>query len=125
MKISIIAAALAALIVSGGAYAADAPAVPAKIPGSLAIVTDIERSIENETTKIEAGLEYSNQGLNLSFKPKYDWDAEEVSNIEFAASYDIKLGDKITISPYGEYHTNDEFEATDKVIGIKSKIAIF
>lgn len=123
MKISIIAAALAALIVSGGAYAADAPA--SKIPGSLSVVSEFEYSIEKETKIIEAGLEYANKGLTLSVLPSYDWDKEEVNNVEFAASYDMPITDSIIISPYGEYHTDKDLEMADKIIGFKTKIKLF
>lgn len=123
MKISIIAAALAALIVSGGAYAADAPA--SKIPGSLSFNTETEHSIEKDTTTSEFGVAYSVEGLTLSLAPTYDWDKSEINDVEFGAQYDIAVTDRVTISPYGKYNTDKDFETTDQIIGIKTSFKLF
>ena len=125
MKILSIVAAIAALTLSSASYAADKANTPKENFGNLAIVSDVEYSIEKETTVIESGLEYANKGLTLSLLPSYDWDKEEVSNVEIAASYDISVTDQITISPYGEYHTDKDFETSDKIIGFKTKIKLF
>jgi len=120
---TIVAAALAAILVSGSAYAADAPIKI--IPGSLSFNTETEHSIENETTTSEFGVAYSVEGLTLSLAPTYDWDKSEINDVEFGAQYDIAVTDRVTISPYGKYNIDKDFETTDQIIGIKTSIKLF
>jgi len=122
---TIVAAALAAILVSGSAYAAGAGAPIKNIPGSLSFNTETEHSIEKETTTSEFGVAYSVEGLTLSLAPTYDWDKSEINDVEFGAQYDIAVTDRVTISPYGKYNADKDFETTDQIIGIKTSIKLF
>lgn len=122
MSKTLIAVALAAFI-SAPALAQDAPT--SKLPGSLAVVSETERSIENKTTVTEFGLAWENKGLSLGLLPTYNWDNKEISNIEYSAAYTINLNDKLAIEPYGQYHTNKDFEESDKIVGIRTKLTLF
>ena len=125
MKTLFVAAAIAALTLSGASYAADKAKAPKENFGNLAIVSELEYSIEKETTVIESGLEYANKGLTLSLLPSYDWDNAKISDVQIAASYAISVTAQITSSPYGEYHTDKDFEMTDKIVGIRTRISLF
>ncbi len=61
------------------------------------------------------------KGFDLSVLPTISWDAEEISNIEFAAGYTFDITDSFAVSPYGEINFNKEFDSGDRVIGMKTK----
>ena len=87
----------------------------------FAIVSDTEYDIDAETSTTEFGVEAGMEGLTLSLLPKYDWDNSEVSNIQLGLSYDVKLTDTFTITPYGEYNVDSDLEEKGKIVGVRSR----
>jgi hypothetical protein len=113
----------AVLGLSTAAYAADpapAPSMMDKI--DLAFVTDTEYNIDTEKAQTEFGIEAGISGFSLSAKPTMDWDASDINNVAFGAQYDIDVMDRLTVSPYGEYNVNKDFEEVSKIVGVKTRI---
>ena len=113
----------AVLGLSTAAYAADpapAPSMMDKI--DLAFVTDTEYNIDTEKAQTEFGIEAGISGFSLSAKPTMDWDASDINNVAFGAQYDINVMDRLTVSPYGEYNVNKDFEEVSKIVGVKTRI---
>ena len=116
----------AVLGLSTAAYAGDpvkltpAPSMMDKI--DLAFVTDTEYNIDTEKAQTEFGIEAGISGFSLSAKPTMDWDASDINNVAFGAQYDIDVMDRLTVSPYGEYNVNKDFEEVSKIVGVKTRI---
>jgi predicted component of type VI protein secretion system len=89
----------------------------------IAIVTDTEHNITKETTNTEFGVKAGTNGLTLSLLPNYDWDNKEVDNVQLGLSYDYKVTDSFTLSPYGEYNVDTDFDEKSKVIGLRTKLS--
>ena len=116
----------AVLGLSTAVYAGDpvkltpAPSMMDKI--DLAFVTDTEYNIDTEKAQTEFGIEAGISGFSLSAKPTMDWDASDINNVAFGAQYDINVMDRLTVSPYGEYNVNKDFEEVSKIVGVKTRI---
>ena len=87
----------------------------------LAIVSDTEYNIDAETTNTEFGVTAGKNGLTLSFLPNWDWEDKEIDNIQLGLRYDYALTKSFTLSPYGEYNVDNDFEEKNKIIGLKTK----
>ena len=87
---------------------------------SFAIVSETEHNIDAETTNTEFGLTAEKNGLTLSLLPNYDWDKEEINNIELGISYDVEVTKSFSIVPYGEYHVDNSFNEKSKIIGLRT-----
>lgn len=113
----------AVLGLSTAAYAADpapAPSMMDKI--DLAFVTDTEYNIDTEKAQTEFGVEAGIAGFSVSAKPTMDWDASDINNVAFGVQYDIDAMDRLTVSPYGEYNVDKNFEEVSKIVGVKTRI---
>ena len=113
----------AVLGLSTAAYAADpapAPSMMDKI--DLAFVTDTEYNIDTEKAQTEFGVEAGIAGFSVSAKPTLDWDACDINNVAFGVQYDIDVMDRLTVSPYGEYNVDKNFEEVSKIVGVKTRI---
>ena len=113
----------AVLGLSTAAYAADpapAPSMMDKI--DLAFVTDTEYNIDTEKAQTEFGVEAGISGFSVSAKPTMDWDASDINNVAFGVQYDIDVMDRLTVSPYGEYNVDKNFEEVSKIVGVKTRI---
>ena len=113
----------AVLGLSTAAYAADpapAPSMMDKI--DLAFVTDTEYNIDTEKAQTEFGVEAGIAGFSVSAKPTMDWDASDINNVAFGVQYDIEVMDRLTVSPYGEYNVDKNFEEVSKIVGVKTRI---
>jgi hypothetical protein len=119
MKKLIIGTALAACI-SASAMAQDKAVLPVSPKIDMSFVTDTEHNVTKETTATEFGVVAGIKGFGLSVLPNFSWDAEEISNIEFAAGYTFDVTDSFGISPYGEINFNKKFESGDRLIGVKT-----
>ena len=89
----------------------------------LAIVSDTEYDIDAETTTTEFGVEAGMEGLTLSLLPQYDWDKSEVNNIEVGLSYDWNITKTLSITPYGKYNVDSDFEEKGKTVGVKTRFS--
>lgn len=114
----------AALSFSTVAYAEGQAPVSVMDQVNIDVVTDTEYNITSETTNTEFGIEAGMKGFTLSAKPNYDWDASDISNIEFGVKYDFKATDKITLTPYGEYNVDKDFNEVSKIVGVKTKFSL-
>jgi len=116
----------AVLGLSTAAYAGDpvklTPASSMMDKIDLAFVTDTEYNIDTEKAQTEFGIEAGISGFSLSAKPTMDWDASDINNVAFGAQYDINVMDRLTVSPYGEYNVNKDFEEVSKIVGVKTRI---
>ena len=116
----------AVLGLSTAAYAGDpvklTPATSMMDKIDLAFVTDTEYNIDTEKAQTEFGIEAGISGFSLSAKPTMDWDASDINNVAFGAQYDIDVMDRLTVSPYGEYNVNKDFEEVSKIVGVKTRI---
>jgi hypothetical protein len=129
MKKTIIAlTAVLGLGLSTTAFAADeAPAVDPmdtimnKV--NMAIVSDTEYDIDKEVITTEFGVEAGVSDLSLSVLPKYNWDTNEIDNIEVGLSYDWEINKTFSIEPYGKYNLNDDFTENGKSIGVKTRVS--
>ena len=119
MKKLIIGIALATSI-STVAMAGDKAVLPAVSNIDMSFVTDTEHNVTKETTTTKFGVVAGIKGFDLSVLPTISWDAEEISNIEFAAGYTFDVTDSFGISPYGEINFNKEFESGDRLVGVKT-----
>ena len=63
------------------------------------------------------------EGLTLSLLPKYDWDKSEVNNIEVGLSYDWNITKTLSITPYGKYNVDSDFEEKGKTVGVKTRFS--
>ena len=87
----------------------------------LSAVTDTAYNTKTEVTTTEFGIVAETLGFAVSALPKWNFDTNEISNIELALSYDIEVADSFKLSPYGEVNYNNDFDRGDTVIGIKSE----
>jgi len=92
------------------------------IKPDIAIVSDTEYNVTQETTNTEFGVTAGIKGLNLSLLPNWNWDDQEISNIEVSAGYTFDVTDRISVTPYGEMNFDNELSSGDKVIGVKTKL---
>jgi hypothetical protein len=113
----------AVLGLSTAAYAADPAPAPSMMDMiDLAFVTDTEYNIDTEKAQTEFGIEAGIAGFSLSAKPTMDWDASDINNVAFGVQYDLDVMDRLTVSPYGEYNVNKDFEEVSKIVGVKTRI---
>ena len=104
------------------ASGADTKVPPVNLVNGIdfAIVSETEHNIDAETTNTEFGLTAEKNGLTLSLLPNYDWDKEEVNNIELGISYDVEVTKSFSIVPYGEYHVDNSFNEKSKINGLRT-----
>ena len=100
---------------STAAYAKD-------IKPEFAFVSDTEYNVTQETTNTEFGVTAGIKGLDLSLLPNWNWDDQEISNIEVSAGYTFDVTDRISVTPYGELNFDNDLEAGDRIIGVKTKM---
>ncbi len=100
---------------STAAYAKD-------IKPEFAFVSDTEYNVTQETTNTEFGVTAGIKGLDLSLLPNWNWDEQEISNIEVSAGYTFDVTNRISVTPYGELNFDNELEAGDRIIGVKTKM---
>jgi len=86
----------------------------------MSFVTDTERNITQETSATEFGIVAGVRSFSFSLLPTYSWTDSEISNIEFIADYTLSVNDRMNIIPYGEINLDNNLDAGDKIIGIKT-----
>ena len=101
--------------------AAEKKPVPVIPVLDLSAVTDTAYNTKTEVTTTEFGIVAGFEGLAVSAMPKWNFDTSEISNIEFALSYDIEIADSLKLSPYGEVNYDSDFERGDTIIGVKTE----
>ena len=89
----------------------------------LAIVTDTEYDIDGETANTEFGIVAEAKGLSLSVLPNYDWDNSDITTIELGVSYDWKVTNAFTVTPYGTYNVDTDITEQGKTVGVKTKFS--
>ena len=87
----------------------------------MSVVTDTEYNATQDNTSTKFGVVAGFRGFEGSVKPKFSWDNQEISNVEFALGYTYKVNDSFAITPYGEINTDNDFSMGDKIIGVKTK----
>ena len=87
----------------------------------MSVVTDTEHNVSKETTSTKFGVVAGFRGFEGSVKPKFNWDDQEISNVEFSLGYTYKVNDSFAITPYGEINTDDNLSMGDKIVGVKTK----
>jgi hypothetical protein len=120
MKKLIIGVAVATCI-SSVAMAEDKAVLPAMPNIDMSFVTDTERNTTQGTTATEFGIVAGVEGFDLSFLPKWSWDSEDISNVEFAVSYNYDVNDSLAITPYAKINTDSDLDVGDKLIGFKTQ----
>lgn len=121
MKKLIIGIALATCI-STVAMAAEKEAVvgPSFPAVDFSVVTDTAYSVTTEVATTEFGVVAGYKGLELALLPAYNSDSAEISDIQLAAAYTYDLTQSFAITPYGEYHVDNEMTEVNKVVGFKT-----
>ena len=123
MKALIIGAALA-LSISTVAMAEEKAENKSLVPNLSAVdftfSTDTEYNVTNETVFTDFGVTAEMKGIDLSLTPQLSWDDQNISNVEFAAGYTFNVNDSFGIRPYGEFNLDKDFNAGDKIVGVKT-----
>ena len=84
--------------------------------------TDTEYNVTDENTATEFGVVAGIKGLTLSLLPTYNWDATDISNIEFGAGYTFDVSNSLVVTPYGQLNTDSDLNRGDKIIGLKTNL---
>ena len=111
----------ASVLLTSTAIAADNKDVTGLPKIDLSAVTDSAYNTKTEVATTEFGIVAESLGFAVSALPKWNFDTSKISNIELALSYDYKVADNFTLSPYGEVNYDEDFERGDTIIGIKTE----
>ncbi|NDH49184.1 MAG: hypothetical protein EBY41_01290 [Proteobacteria bacterium] len=115
--------AVAALFITTAAVAEEKAAAPLPKIG-LSFNTDTEYNIDTEKFSSDFGVVAKTGGLSLGITPTWDWDASELNNYELKAQYDFNVTKSFTISPYGEYNLDKDWNESTKFVGVKTSIKL-
>jgi opacity protein-like surface antigen len=114
---------VAAVAFTSAAYAQD-PAAPSANPFSVTLSADTSYNLDSEVTQTEFEGKVSVFGGFVGLSPTYNFTDQEVSDIELKLGYDIDVTDKLTVTPYGEYHMDQDFNGGDRIVGVKTQVTL-
>ena len=128
MRKLMIGAALAALISNTGiAGEVSKSQLPTMKPLdlSISIESDLYYNSTTENITSETGVVVNYESFSFGITPTTTSDDFKMTDLELALQYDWKLTDKISVSPYAELHYDDDFDAGDKILGLKTSIKLY
>lgn len=120
----LIAVAVATLISTAAVAEEAAPKVNPLSVVDVTLGTDYSYNLDAETAEIEfsAGAEAFN--IFAGVAPTYDITNSNLNNIEFSAGYNFALTDNTTLTPYGEYNVDKDFNGVSKIVGFKAGLKL-
>jgi hypothetical protein len=88
---------------------------------NLALVTDTEHNTTEDTTTTKFGALANVRGFDLSLRPRWSWDNDEINNVELTAGYNFEVTNGFSVKPYGEINFDNDLDTKNKIVGLKTK----